>query len=90
MSLKEIEQWGAPAKEVGNRKKVNCLLNLENIKRDAIGYVDQKFIQDLEYGGNANLEIPFKSLVLTENYRMEEAGAEKLRGKLSKESQRDI
>ena len=90
VTLRTAVAWGKGAIDMGDRKRVKCLLNLEAIKEDAAAYCDQRFIQDLEYGGNANLELPFESLILQENYKMEKVGAEKLKEKLSKEVGKDF
>ena len=95
VTLRSEKEWGTERDtNRWNETKVSNFLNVERILSDVrkvgVSYPDMGIFDDFEFGGTANLRIPFKTLRLNENYKMEEKGMEKLRKKLVEESEKDF
>ena len=95
VSLQRVKGWGAKERDKNKGKKmVSNFLNVECMRRDVDRctetYPDLGFFDDLKYGGDANLFIPFRSLRLEENYKMAAEGKEKLIKKLREEEEKDF
>ena len=83
ITLRELERagkgWGQEAKlGVLERQRVPQVVNVTQIIEDCKEYPDQRFIQYLQVGGPANIDIPFRRVVVTENYKMSPDGEGKV------------
>jgi hypothetical protein len=77
--LDDGKGWGQGRKQgVDKRPLVPRVVNVEQIVADAKEYPDQRFLQYLVYGGPANLDIPFRTEVISENYKMTRDGEAKV------------
>lgn len=85
-------EWSSDAEP--NRVKVVNVLDVDEMLADVLActeqYPDMGLFQDLIYGGNANLHIPFESLRLDNNYKMDVKGEAKLEKKLAEEVRKDF
>lgn len=95
VSLQRVKIWGAKERDENKgKKRVSNFLDIDRMREDVDqcvdSYPDLGFFDDLKYGGDANLFIPFRSLRLEENYKMAAEGIEKLIKKLREEEEKDF